>query len=285
MTTVTAPDVRDVAARLERATAVMDGAVLRPVDGRLGFGVDLGTAFTVLVAVDGDGLAVAGDHAFGSVTRDGVVVDFHGAVRTLRELRDRVEQRLGVAVERAASGFPPGVAPAEQRAVVHVLGEAGIECTDLIDEPTAANEVLGVEDGAVVDVGGGTTGVAVFRGGELVAVADEPTGGTQATLVLAGRFGLPFAEAEQLKRDPARQRDLAPVLRPVWEKVATIVADVIAPFAPPVVHLVGGTCRFPGIRDVIAATVPAEVVIPGDPMFVTALGFAQRDLDRSGVRP
>lgn len=280
-----APARSDVAARLHRATAVMDGAVLPRSGGGIGVGVDLGTAFTVLVAVDDDGEAVGGDHMFGSVTRDGVVVDFHGAVRMLRDLRDRVEQRLGIAITHGASGFPPGVAPAERRAVVHVLGEAGIECTDLVDEPTAANEILGITDGAVVDVGGGTTGVAVFRGGELVAVADEPTGGTQATLVIAGHFGITIDEAERCKRDPERQADLAPVLRPVWEKVATIVAEVVEPFAPPVVHLVGGTCRFPGIREVIAASVKGEVIIPGDPMFVTALGFAQLDLAKSGARP
>ena len=40
----------------------------------------------------------------------------------------------------------------------NVLRAAGLECSGLIDEPTAANNVLHIRDGAIVDVGGGTTG-------------------------------------------------------------------------------------------------------------------------------
>lgn len=276
------PD-RELSARLGRATAVLEGAVADPSAPGRGVGVDLGTAFTVLVVIDGSGEALAGDHRFGSVTRDGVVVDYHGAVRTLRELKETVESRLGWELTVAASGFPPGVATSEVRAVVHVMEAAGLECSALIDEPTAANAVLGVRDGAVVDVGGGTTGIAVFAGGELLATADEPTGGTQASLVLSGRFGIPFDEAERWKRDPERQAELAPVLRPVWEKVATIVADAIAPYDPPTITLVGGTSRFPGMADVIASVTGVPTALPGDPMFVTALGFAHHDLLASGA--
>jgi len=276
------PD-RELSALLERATAVMEGGVAEPTAPGRGVGVDLGTAFTVLVVIDGNGNALAGDHRFGSVTRDGVVVDYHGAVRTLRELKETVERRLGWELTRAASGFPPGVAESEVRAVVHVLEAVGLECTALVDEPTAANAVLGVRDGAVVDVGGGTTGIAVFADGELVATADEPTGGTQASLVLSGRFGISFDEAERWKRDPERQADLAPVLRPVWEKVATIVTRAIAPYDPPSISLVGGTSRFPGIADVIASVTGVPTALPGDPMFVTALGFAHHDLIATGA--
>ena len=49
-------------------------------------------------------------------------------------------------------------------------------CTGLVDEPSAANAVLGLRDGVVVDVGGGTTGIAVVRDGEVVHTADEATG-------------------------------------------------------------------------------------------------------------
>lgn len=276
------PD-RELSERLGRATAVLEGDVAAPTAPGRGVGVDLGTAFTVLVAVDGNGEALAGDHRFGSVTRDGVVVDYHGAVRTLKELKETVEQRLGQELTTAASGFPPGVAESEVRAVVHVLEAAGLECSTLIDEPTAANAVLGVRDGAVVDVGGGTTGIAVFSDGELLATADEPTGGTQASLVISGRFGISFDEAERWKRDPERQVELGPVLRPVWEKVATIVAQAIAPYDPPTIRLVGGTSRFPGIADVIAGVTGVPTTLPGDPMFVTALGFAHHDLIATGA--
>ena len=62
------------------------------------------------------------------------------------------------------------------RVVRPVLRAAGLECTGLLDEPSAANNVLQVQDGAIVDVGGGTTGVAVVRGKQIMYTADEQIG-------------------------------------------------------------------------------------------------------------
>ena len=72
------------------------------------------------------------------------------------------------------------------RATANVLYAAGLECTGLVDEPSAANNVLQVRNGAIVDVGGGTTGIAVVEDGQVVYTADEATGGTHFTLVVAG---------------------------------------------------------------------------------------------------
>src|SRR5574339_404575 len=144
--------------------------------GKVHVGVDLGTAYTVLMVLDENHQPIAGEYQFAQVTRDGLVVDFVGAVDLLRSMKERVEQRLGFTLTSAASAFPPGVPQAEVRATANVLYGAGLECTGLSDEPTAANNVLQVRDGAIVDVGGGTTGVAVFQDGQVVYTADEPTG-------------------------------------------------------------------------------------------------------------
>jgi ethanolamine utilization protein EutJ len=96
-------------------------------------------------------------------------------------------------------------------------------CTTLVDEPTAANHVMGIQDGVIVDVGGGTTGIAVIENGKVVYTADEATGGTHFTLVIAGATGLSFEEAELLKKNPKEQTRLFPLVRPVMEKVGTII--------------------------------------------------------------
>ena len=62
-------------------------------------------------------------------------------------------------------------------------GGADIEVTALVDEPSAAAKVLSISDGAVVDIGGGTTGISVIRDGEPIYTADEATGGTHVDLV------------------------------------------------------------------------------------------------------
>jgi len=262
---------------LDCAAAVMDGECSEPRDDQLRVGVDLGTAHTVVVVTDGTGWPLAGAYRFAQVVRDGVVVDFHGAIGLVKELKVEVEERLGRRIDRAASGYPPGVARADVRAIEHVLAGADVRCTALVDEPTAANAVLGVRDGAVVDVGGGTTGIAVFADGDPVTVADEPTGGTHLTLVIAGALGVSLEEAEARKRNPAYATELFPVVRPVLEKIGTIVGDVITPHGADQLHLVGGTCRFSGIAEVISDVTGVEARVPGDPLFVTSLGLAAHD--------
>jgi len=125
-----------------------------------------------------------------------------------------------------------------------------------------------------VDVGGGTTGVAVVQGGQVRHTADEATGGTHLTLVIAGALGISYDEAEALKQDPAEQTRLFPVVRPVMEKVATIVARSTEGWAAPTVCLVGGTVAFPGFADVVSEVSGLDTTMPVSPLFVTPLGIA-----------
>jgi ethanolamine utilization protein EutJ len=159
--------------------------------------------------------------------------------------------------------------------VRHVIEAADMECCGLVDEPTAANAVLQLRDGVVVDVGGGTTGVAVVQNGEVVHTADQATGGTHLTLVIAGALGISFDEAEELKKDPAHQARLFPLVRPVMEKVATIMVTSARGWPVPKVYLVGGTASFPGFADVVSEASGLEAVVPVAPLFVTPLGIAR----------
>jgi len=245
--------------------------------GTLHVGVDLGTAYTVLVVLDENHQPIAGEYQFAQVTRDGLVVDFVGAVDLLRKMKARVEAKLGLTLISAATAYPPGVPQAEVRATANVLYGAGLECTGLIDEPTAANNVLQISDGAIVDVGGGTTGIAIFKKGKVIYTADEPTGGTHFSLVIAGSTGITFEEAEVLKKNPNEQTRLFPVIRPVMEKVGTIIQRHIAGHKVERIYLVGGTCIYPGMNKVIQEVTGIETVLPGNPLFVTPLGIAMNN--------
>ena len=237
-------------------------------------GVDLGTAYTVLVVLDEQLQPLAGEYRFAQVVRDGLVLDFHGAINLVRELKQNVEKRLGFELTSAATTYPPGVPGGEVRATQHVVEAAGLQCQQAIDEPTAANAVLQIENGAVVDVGGGTTGIAIFREGEVIYTADEATGGTHFSLVIAGALGLEFDQAETLKKDTRNHQRLFPVVRPVMEKVGTIVARHIAAHPVDTIYLVGGTACFSGIARVVQQVTGVKTVIPGQPLFVTPLGVA-----------
>lgn len=255
----------------------VDNEAVRPSSDSVHVGVDLGTAYTVLVVLDENHQPIAGTYQFAQIVRDGLVVDFVGAVDLLRKMKAQVEEKLGFALKSAASGYPPGVPQAEVRATANVLFGAGLDCTGLIDEPSAANNVLQIRDGAIVDVGGGTTGIAVLKKGKVVYTADEPTGGTHFSLVIAGSTGSTFEEAEELKKDPKEQTRLFPVIRPVMEKVGTIVRRHIAGHKVDKIYLVGGTCAYPGINEVIQEVTGVETVLPGNPLFITPLGIAMNN--------
>ena len=254
-----------------------------PPDGPLQVGVDLGTAYLVLVVLDQEGKPIAGEYQFAEVVRDGLVVDFVGAVDRLTAMKRRVEQRLGRELKHASSGYPPGVAQVEVRATANVVEAAGFHCTGLVDEPTAANALLGMGNGAIVDVGGGTTGIAILKDGEVVYTADEPSGGTHFSLVIAGAHNIPFEEAEAMKTDPSQQERLFPIIRPVMEKVASIVARHVRIYqeqsggAVDQLVLVGGTSRFPGIAGVVEEYSGLPTWVPQRPLFVTPLGIAMHD--------
>jgi ethanolamine utilization protein EutJ len=275
----------DLAGLLAQTEAVMEGE--RAADhyrGPVHAGVDLGTAYTVLVVLDEAKRPLAGAYRFAQVVRDGLVVDFVGAVALLKALKHKVERRLGFELTNAASGYPPGVPVAEVRATANVLRGAGMECSGLIDEPSAANNVLQIEDGAIVDVGGGTTGVAVVRNGKVVYTADEATGGTHFSLVIAGAKNLSFEAAEALKIDSRQQAALFPLVRPVMEKVATITRRHIAGYPVETIYLVGGTVAFPGMAEVVEEITGVKTIIPGAPLFITPLGIAMHNTPSAGSR-
>lgn len=240
-------------------------------------GVDLGTAYTVLIVLDQDYRPLAGRYQFAQIVRDGLVVDFMGAVRLVSQMKAEVEAELGFPLTHAATSYPPGVAPAEVRATQNVLIAAGLECSNFVDEPTAANALLQVENGAVVDVGGGTTGVAIVKDGRVIYTADEPTGGTHFSLVVAGALHVPFETAEEIKKDPSQARTVYPLVRPVMQKVGVIVARHIRPFRVDTLYLVGGTCMMPGMDEVVAEVTGLPTVVPPHALLVTPIGIAMQD--------
>ncbi|NMC02514.1 MAG: ethanolamine utilization protein EutJ, partial [Chloroflexi bacterium] len=262
----------ELTAYLAAADEALKRSSINGYRGPVHVGVDLGTAYTTLFVLDEAYRPLIGAYRFAEVVRDGLVVDFAGATQLLRELKREVEGRLGFELTSAATTYPPGVPQVEVRATRYVVESAGLECTGVVDEPTAANAVLQVTNGAVVDIGGGTTGIAILKDGEVIYTADEPTGGTHFTLVLAGAQHLSFEEAEALKINPAMQPQLFPMVRPVMEKVATIIARHIAGYTVERLYLVGGTSAFQGIDEVIAAITGVRTFVPTNPLFVTPLG-------------
>ncbi len=264
----------DVAKLMRQAAGALKRPAVIPASVPIRVGVDLGTAFTVIVVTDEAGRPLAAANTFADVVRDGVVWDFTGAQQVVRGLKRRLEEATGRELTSGSVTIPPAVTTSDHRAHRYVVEGAGIECTAVVDETTAANAVLGIADGAVVDIGGGTTGVAILKDGEIVANIDEPTGGTHLSLVIAGAYKIPFEKAEKRKRSAKWQAELLPVVRPTLEKVATIVGRAIDGHDIDTIHLVGGTAAFPGIADIMTEITGVPSSVAPQPMLVTPLGVA-----------
>ncbi|MCG8484168.1 MAG: ethanolamine utilization protein EutJ [Clostridia bacterium] len=237
-------------------------------------GVDLGTACVVVAVLDENYRPVAGAYQYADVVRDGMVVDYIGAIHIIKKMKQELEEKLDTELIYAAAAIPPGTDRLDSGAIKNVVQAAGFELTNLLDEPTAANEVLKMQNGAVVDIGGGTTGISVLKDGKVIHVVDEPTGGTHFSLVISGAYKIDFAEADQFKRDEKNHKELIPVLKPVVEKVASIISRNIKDHHVEEISLVGGTSGLTGIENIIEEQTGIYTHKPMNPMFVTPLGIA-----------
>ncbi|HIK13905.1 MAG TPA: rod shape-determining protein [Leptolyngbyaceae cyanobacterium M33_DOE_097] len=158
-------------------------------------GIDLGTANTLVyvsgkgivlqepsvVAIDQDEkvpLAVGEDakrmlgRTPGNVValrplRDGVIADFDTAELMLKHFISRVHEGKTLVAPRVVIGIPSGVTGVERRAVMDAASQAGARDVYLIDEPVAAAIGAGLPvaeptGNMIIDIGGGTTEVAVL---------------------------------------------------------------------------------------------------------------------------
>jgi len=263
----TAKMLRRTVTALRRTTGVAGDQPLR-------CGVDLGTASIIEVVLGPGDRPLACEMEYCQVARDGLVVDYMGAVDIVKRLTGRLRERLGADITSAAIAVPPGTSVGNSNTHRYIVEAANLEVVNLLDEPTAANSVLGLRDGAVVDIGGGTTGLSVFEDGRVVYEADEATGGTHMNLVLMGRYGLTFEQAERFKLDPAKADEVRQAVRPVIEKMAMIVAKHLDGRAVNEVWLVGGPVAQKGIEAIFADQLGVPVFKPPYPMMVTPLGIA-----------
>jgi len=107
--------------------------------------------------------------------RDGVISDFDVTERMVHYFIRKVHERalLPIPRPRVVVGLPSGVTEVEKRAVHDACGNAGARQTLLIEQPMAAaiganlpvNEAVG---SMIVDIGGGTSEMAVFALGGIV---------------------------------------------------------------------------------------------------------------------
>ena len=164
-------------------------------------GIDLGTA-NLLVTIKGKGIVlkepsvVAIDKKTGEILatgyeakdmlgrtpdaikavrplQDGVIADFTATELMLKNIITKVCQKHNAGKPRVVVGVPSGITEVEERAVEEAVIQAGAKEVYLIEEPMAAAiganlDVAEPSGSIIVDIGGGTTEVAVISLGGIV---------------------------------------------------------------------------------------------------------------------
>lgn len=164
-------------------------------------GIDLGTA-NILVTVKGKGIVlnepsvVAIDNKTGEIVatgieakemlgrtpenirairpmQDGVIADFSATELLLKNIISKVCTMYNAGKPRVVVGVPSGITEVEERAVEEAVIQAGAKEVYLIEEPMAAAiganlDVAEPSGSIIVDIGGGTTEVAVISLGGIV---------------------------------------------------------------------------------------------------------------------
>ncbi|HUZ72264.1 MAG TPA: cell division protein FtsA [Stellaceae bacterium] len=226
--------------------------------------------------------------------------------RGIRDPRGMFAQKLAVnmnIVTAAAAGL---------RNLANCIGRCHLEIAALVVSPYAAGLAALVEDESelgvtVVDMGGGTTTIAVFFDGNLVFTDCVPVGGIHVTNDIARGLSTPIAHAERMKtlhgsaiasasderemisvpqvgEDDDGQANHVPksllvgIIAPRLEETFELVRDRLeaSGFDKIVgrrIVLTGGACQLPGTRELAALILDKQIRV-GRPLRVTGLAEA-----------
>jgi cell division protein FtsA len=152
-------------------------------------------------------------------------------------------------------------------ALQSVAEQLDLELLEIVAEPYAVARVLASEQvqqaGALfIDVGGGTTDVALVRHGGIEGTRMFALGGRAFTKSIADRLDLPFPRAEEVKVDYARglavpqKADVARVIADdvaIWSAGVELVMEELASgdLLPGRVYVCGGGSRLPEINTIL----------------------------------
>ncbi|MDR7855701.1 cell division FtsA domain-containing protein [Tissierella sp.] len=199
------------------------------------------------------------------------VVDYYLDENRMESLVGHKGERIGV--ELLATFLPQIVI----ESLYTVISRVGLEVGSITLEPIAAINVaikkeLRLLNLALVDIGAGTSDIAITKDGQIISYAMTSTAGDEITERLAQAYLLDFNNSEKLKVELSRKEEhdfidvigvshnlstneIVNTIFDVIEKIATEIADKIIEYngkAPSAVFLVGGSSQMPMLKETIA---------------------------------
>ena len=199
------------------------------------------------------------------------VVDYYLDDSRIEKLEGHRGEKM--AVDLLATFLPQIVV----ESLYSVMTKAGLEVGSITLEPIAAINVaikkeLRLLNLALVDIGAGTSDIAITRDGQIVSYAMTQTAGDEITERLAKEYLLDFNSSEKLKVKLSKEdyhefvdvvgvkyslstKEIVNSIKDIIEKIASEIADRIIEFngkAPNAVFLIGGSSQMPMLKEIVA---------------------------------
>jgi len=152
------------------------------------------------------------------------------------------------------------------RALESIAAKLGLELLLIVADPYALTKSSSFEPnvgGIFIDVGGGTTDIALVRQGRVEGIKSLALAGQTFTKRISKTLGLSLIEAEAIKIKHAQQqlsqgvqRKIREILEgdiKIWSKGVELILEEFnqAEFFPPLILLCGGGSLLPGIKNIL----------------------------------
>lgn len=217
------------------------------------------------------------------------VVDYYLDENRMEKLEGHKGERIGV--ELLATFLPQIVI----EGLYSVISKVGLEVGSITLEPIAAINIaikkeLRLLNLALVDIGAGTSDIAITKDGQITSYAMTQTAGDEITERLAQEYLLDFNNSEKLKVELSEKKEhefkdivgidyklstdeIVKNIIDVVEKIANEITNKILEYngrSPNAVFLIGGSSQMPMLKEIIAEKLglPKERVSIRDTSFI-----------------
>lgn len=227
--------------------------------------------------------------------KDGVIANFKVTESMLKNFLDRVLGRIRFTKPEVMITVPAGVTSTEKRAVVDACISAGAKQAYIIKQPIAAALGAGIpiataSGNMIIDIGGGTSEVAVIALGDIVASSSARVGGvkidTAISTYIRKKFNLIIGDqtAEDIKKKIGSAMPVKKELRTeisgsnavtgLPESIMISSDDIVKAIKSPLLEIIAA------VKEVLQKTPPelaSDVMDKG--IILTGGGALLRDLD------
>lgn len=227
--------------------------------------------------------------------KEGVIANFRIAEAMLRYYINKVSGNIRLFKPEIMVSIPAGVTSTERRAVVDACNSAGAKQTYLIKQPIAA--ALGASipiatpsGNMIIDIGGGTSEVAVISLGDVVASTSVRVGGNKFDAAIANfirkkhnliigdqtaeDIKIKIGSAQPLKKELKMEVSGSNTITGLPESIMITSEEIVLAIKPPLVEIINA------VKDVLQKTPPelaSDIMDKG--IILTGAGSKLRNMD------